>query len=270
MSGRAVALCLRAAAPPTERGAGAADPAAAALRAAVAAVTDLADTLEAAVDSATTLALAPAVAAALPEDVVIALRGQEARGTLEVCMTPATDAWLPGLGPGGLRAQVGIGAAAHRRRLARQPLGLWPRDLAVPPHLCDDVWPLGVRWVLAAPAALALGRPALPGATVAFHPRGVALLAACPFGADDADAAPGGPAPLIVLCADIGDAAAARQRAGALDAEPITPSRYLARAPRHPMCEPAALAGVDAAARGPFAGPGLPMLRALRQLEAAL
>ncbi|HEY3356054.1 MAG TPA: 1,4-alpha-glucan branching protein domain-containing protein, partial [Polyangia bacterium] len=130
---------------------------------------------------------------------------------------------------------------------------------------------LGVRWVLAAPAALALGRPALPGQAVAFHPRGVALLAARPLGAaDDAPAGPGEPAPLIVLCADIGAAAAARERAIALDAEPVTPSRYLARAPRHPVCEPAALAGADAAARGPFAGPGLPMLRALRQLEAAL
>jgi predicted glycosyl hydrolase (DUF1957 family) len=220
-----------------------------------------------------TLGLAPAVMAALADDELALLRDLEGRARIEVCVTSATDAWLPGLGGGGRRAQVAAAAAEHRRRLSRQPLGLWPRELALPPGLDASLAAVGFRWTLVAARALELGRPAVAPATPVFFPSGLAAFGARPWrAAADAPAA-GAPAerpPLAVVTAAIAEAPAALEWAAGRG-DLVTPAAYLRRFPRNPLAVPAALAGGDEAARGPYAAPPRAgMIRHLRQLESAM
>jgi predicted glycosyl hydrolase (DUF1957 family) len=272
VSGPYRALCVRAAAPPPERGASARDRVTRAVRETVEAVRRLLERLAAGPAAPVTLGLAPAVAAALADDDLALLRDLEGRAGLEVCVTGATDAWLPGLGGGGRRAQVAAAAAEHRRRLARQPLGLWPRDLALPPGLDASLAALGFRWTLVAARALELGRPAVAPSTPVFFPSGLAAFGARHWrtvGEEPAAGASGRPA-LVVVTAEVAEAAAALDWARDRG-EPVTPASYLRQYPRNPLGTPAALAGPDEAARGPYADPPrAEMLRHLRQLEAAM
>jgi predicted glycosyl hydrolase (DUF1957 family) len=266
-----VALCVRATAPPPERGASGRDEVTRAVRAKVEAVRGLLERLTTRPAACLTLGLAPAVTAALAEDDLALLRDLEAQGRIELCVTGATDAWLPGLGGSGRRAQVGAAAAEHRRRLARQPLGLWPRDLALPPGLDASLADAGFRWTLVAARALELGRPAIAPGTPVFFPSGLAAFGARHWRAPAAApaAAVAGRPVLAVATADVAEPAAL-EWAGA-QGEPVTPAGYLRRFPRNPLGVPAPLAGADEAARGPYAAPErTAMLRHLRQLEVAM
>ena len=272
MSDRLVALCLRAAAPPPERGGSATDEATRAVRETTQAVHRLLERVAADPAAAVTLALAPTVTVALADDDLVLLRDLEAHARIETCVTGATDAWLPGLGGVGQRAQVGAAAAEHRRRLLRQPLGLWPRDLALPHGLDAGLAAAGFRWALVPARALELGRPPATPATPVFFRSGLAAFGARPWraaGWATAAAVAGRPA-LAVATAGVTEAAAALEWATA-HAEPITPAAYLRRYPRNPLGTPAALAGADETARGPYAAPERTgMIRHLRQLEAAM
>jgi predicted glycosyl hydrolase (DUF1957 family) len=272
VSDRLVALCLRAAAPPPERGAPTSDAATRAMRETARAVHRLLARLATTPGAAATVALAPAVTAALADDDLEGLRDLESRARIETCVTGATDAWLPALGSAGQRAQVGAAAAEHRRRLLRQPLGLWPRDLALPHGLDARLAAAGFRWALVAARALELGLPPLTATAPVFLRSGLAAFGARPWRSAGWEPAPvvPGRAPLAVATADVTEAEAALEWATA-HAEPVTPAAYLRRYPQNPLGAPLPLAGADEAARGPYTEPACAgMLLHLRQLEAAM
>jgi predicted glycosyl hydrolase (DUF1957 family) len=272
VSSRLVALCAHAAAPPPERGASASDAATRAVQDAAEAVRRLLERLATDPGTVVTLALAPVVTVALADDDLALLRDLEAQARIETCVTGATDAWLPALGGVGQHAQIAAAAAEHRRRLLRQPLGLWPRDLALPHGLDTRLAAAGFRWTLVAARALELGRPPATPSMPVFHHSGLAAFGARPWRAADGTpdtAVPGRPS-LAVVSAEVAEAPAALDWAAA-QGEPVTPAAYLRRYPRNPLGAPACLAGADEAARGPYADPARTgMVRHLRHLEIAM
>jgi predicted glycosyl hydrolase (DUF1957 family) len=275
---RSVAVCLRAAAPPAERDADAGDAARGLVQDRAAAVARLleriADVGGAGSDLCLTLVLAPPVTAALPSKVAAALRAAEARGALELGTTTATDAWLPALGRAGRRAQLAAACAEHAARFGRRPLGLWPRELALPDGADAIMASLGLAWALVPWRALLLGRPRMGSMTPAHTAAGVALFAVSApkvSGADDLATTVDGRPPLTTIAAEIDAQDQALEHAAALRATYVTPSRYLARHPRGPLVWPAPLCCADERGPVPYAGEdGAKMLRHLRQVEAAL
>ncbi len=112
-------------------------------------------------------------------DVAGAFARHAAAGHIELLTTAASHAFLPGLLPASIRAQLRLGLRAFSRLSgAPAPRGLWLPECGVDPRLDADLAAAGVRFTVVDAHALELAAPRPPrGAAVPVaSPAGVALF----------------------------------------------------------------------------------------------
>lgn len=85
------------------------------------------------------------------------------QGLVELTTTAATHAYLPGLSPSAIRAQLRIGRRLFERLSGVTPVGLWLPECGYEPRLAEDLHRAGVRWTVLDAHGVALARPKPPG-----------------------------------------------------------------------------------------------------------